>query len=293
MGRTDGKIGEIVIRGLISRFLLTLFLCFCSYTVNAKMVSIKSLKDVQPYVDEAFKDSAPEEILIAFDIDMTLTQPDHPVTYYPHLKQHIDSYKEITSSLSGLEKDFLLTALTQNLPQRLIEEDTPLIIKNLQLKGIKTIAFTAVLEKIFDNKNIKQIRFKTLNSYNISFEGSFDFKEITLKEISAYNHHHPSYYKGILFSNGENGSHNKGIVLIEFLKYLPKLPSTIIIVDDKKRNLQEIEHALKHSYPHIEFIGIEYQGAFDYAPKPISKKEFEDFWNERVKQTRFQSIHNC
>jgi hypothetical protein len=93
---------------------------------------------------------------------------------------------------------------------------------------------------------------------------------------------------GILSSNGE-GFTTKGQVLCSFLthvglKHRQKtsnpgcFPKVIFLIDDRKKNLEDVEIALKSCNDSIEFVGLEYQGAFSYAPQDISEEDFEKFW---------------
>jgi hypothetical protein len=60
----------------------------------------------------------------------------------------------------------------------------------------------------------------------------------------------------------------------------------IIFVDDKQKNLEDVEHALKVHYPNIQFVGIEYQGALMYAPQEMSAQAFETFWGNMANEAK-------
>jgi hypothetical protein len=45
---------------------------------------------------------------------------------------------------------------------------------------------------------------------------------------------------------------------------------------------------LKEYDPSIQFIGIEYQGAFSYAPQDISKEDFQKFWEIFAEKAKVQ-----
>jgi hypothetical protein len=88
---------------------------------------------------------------------MVLTQPDHPAVYYPTLMKYAKVYKKILGSLSAEQKDFANTLTTQNYPQKFVEEETPEVVKRIEEKGIKVIAFTATLTGKFNNTKDKII----------------------------------------------------------------------------------------------------------------------------------------
>lgn len=50
------------------------------------------------------------------------------------------------------------------------------------------------------------------------------------------------------------------------------------MADDKNKNLEDAQKAMATDFPDIQFIGFEYQGAFDYAPQDISEADFGKFW---------------
>ncbi len=76
---------------------------------DAKIIeSVPTMRDVKFKVEEALQKTKPEDVLVAFDIDMTLTQPDHPAVYYPTIIKYRKTYKEITEPLSNEQHDLLL-----------------------------------------------------------------------------------------------------------------------------------------------------------------------------------------
>jgi hypothetical protein len=60
----------------------------------------------------------------------------------------------------------------------------------------------------------------------------------------------------------------------------------IILIDDRKKNLKEVGKYLEEFYPHIQFVGIEYQGAAGYAPQDISATDFRAFWESLARQAK-------
>lgn len=256
------------------------------------IMSVQSIHEVQAKVDKILKTQKAEDVLIAYDIDMTLTQPDHPATYYPAIKKYAHVLKNIFKTLTLAQRDVALT-LTTNLPQRLIEKDSPEIIKNLQAKGAQIIAFTASLSGSWkDDKNktiFKRRDMLQTKGFNFSFPG----RVVSYMDFPKYVDGYPMLYHGVLCTNGENGS-GKGKVLEAFLRqvglnknntknYQPKV---IVMVDDRKANLDDVQRVLAISHADIQFIGIEYQGTFEYAPKDISETDFTKFWEALADQAK-------
>jgi Protein of unknown function (DUF2608) len=252
--------------------------------------------DVRKKIDVLLLEHTAKDCLVAFDIDMTLLQPDHPAVYYPNLRKHVDAYKAIMKTLSPAERDRKATLTVQILPQRLVEEDTPAIVHEIQAKGVPTLAFTASLcgpllyttAKITSlATHIEALRFEILGRFDFHFESVFKTDPIVFDEIPAHNHQHPIFFEGILCANGEQGKESdKGVVLVAFMKRLQLSPKVVVLVDDRMPNLEAVDRALKHYDPSIEFLGIEYQGAFEYAPESISEEAFRAFWEDFASQAK-------
>lgn len=256
-------------------------------------ITASTIHGVKTKIDELLKTHKPEDILVAFDIDMTLTQPDHPATYYPALKKYKLVYKDILKDLSPIQRDAVVT-YTSELPQRLIEKDSPKVIKSLQDSGVKVIAFTARLSGHRDDHKNKTI-FKTRDrlqtmGFHFNVRGVSSYFDFPM-----YAGGYPMIYHGVLSSNGENTS--KGKVLNNFLynhdvvanaKRSPFSfrPKVIVMVDDKKSNLEDIQKALAEKNPDIKFVGFEFTGTFDYAPKDISQNDFESFWKNFAERSK-------
>ena len=248
-----------------------------------------TMNDVKIQVEKALEAVNPADILVAFDIDMTLIQSTHPATAYPTLKKHGALYKKIFGSLPSEVKDVTLN-LPAQFPSKLVEESTPQIIEALQVQRVKVIALTAALtgylRQVFGEARIEELRHSALDGLGINFENTFDFKEVTFKIIPPYRDNHPTFFKGILFSNGEQGTHNKGTVLTTFLKHANFTPKVVIFVDDRKKHIESVEQALKEDYPETKFIGIEYLGAFNSPTQDISEPDFHAFWQGLVERAR-------
>jgi len=252
--------------------------------------------DVRKKMDELLLQHTANDCLVAFDIDMTLLQPDHPAVYYPNLRKHVGIYKAIMETLSPAERDRKATLTVQILPQRLVEPQTPDIVRGIQAKGVSTLAFTASLcgpmlyttTKITSlATRIETLRFEILKRYDLHFDQLFKTESIVFDEIPAHNHQHPIFFKGILCANGEQGKgSDKGSVLVAFMKRMRLSPKVVILVDDRMPNLEAVDRALKNHDPSIQFLGIEYQGAFEYAPESISEEAFRAFWEDFASQAK-------
>lgn len=279
----------------------------CS-SVQAQILSLKTMDEVQEKFEAIFETYNADDILGAMDVDMTLIQSDHPAVYYPALKKYKEIYLSTFEKLSKAQRDIVNTLIVKMFPQRLVESNAPQIIKNLQEK-IKVIAFTASLTgKLSDlvDKGIF-LRWDQLQQMGFDFSKGFDetIQSVSFTDIPLYVGSHPIFYQGILSSNGE-GSSTKGETLVAFLKYIRSknlkkeegaehYPKVVILVDDRMKNLTDVQDKLKAYDPSIVFIGIEYQGAYSYAPKDISKEDiskedFSKFWEDMAEKAKAESL---
>lgn len=271
------------------------FLTGCKEEKKELGLSVSSIHDVKANVEEILKTEKAEDVLVVFDVDMTLTQPDHPATYYPALKKYYESFKNVTKNLTHSQRDIALT-LTTKLPQRLIENDSPMVVKAMQDKGISVIAFTASLTG-HRNDHVNKTIFKRRDKLqSLGFNFSFPGRVVSYMDFPIYNGGYPTLYHGVLCSNGEGNEIGKGKVLSAFLRQIGMqkgkpygsgyTPKVVVMVDDKKANINDVQKVLEADFPEIQFIGIEYKGAFDYAPKDISEAEFTKFWTELADQAK-------
>lgn len=264
------------------------------------MIETKTMETVQTKIDDVLKTHKPEDVLVAFDIDMTLTQPDHPAVYYPALQKYENVFKDILGGLSPEDKDLASTLTTQLFPQRLIKKSTPQMIRNLQHQGVKTMALTSSLAgkiKGFPDKMVI-LRRDQLQKMGLDFSNSFKNFMAVMEffDFRKYAGALPTFYHGILSTNGE-GDASKGDVLVAFLRHVEpdygdKIrkrgfhPKVIIFVDDKKKHVESVESKVQAYDPFIQVVGVQYEGAYDYAPLDISKEDFQQFWEDLAKRVK-------
>ena len=192
---------------------LAILIALSTKEVTAEMITVNRMNDVKITVEQLLQQYQGKEILTAFDIDMTLTQPNNPATFYPALIKHYAIYKKIMGSLTPEQKDLTAT-LTVFLPVRLVEAETPQIVSAIQDRGVKTIAFTAMLTGKLKDKNqthnkIEALRYNALNSLGINFAN-----KPTLGRVCEYTERH--FLELVIFScavrNPFANLHNRPLV---------------------------------------------------------------------------------
>ena len=85
-----------------------------------------------------------------------------------------------------------------------------------------------------------------------------------MDNVLTYNQNVPKYSNGIIYSNGENGAHNKGIVMRAFIEKIKQVPQVFIIIDDRKQNIEDLQAIFSEYYPETEFLGILYHPNSDF-----------------------------
>lgn len=222
---------------------------------------IQSLNEIKNIILES------TNALIIFDVDEVLiTSKDifiHPECDDIFMQLVRNKFAEVTTEEEKQELENRLS-LCMLLPERvLIEESTPNFIKELQTRGIKTLALTSCQTGQFGViPYVEHWRINQLKKLDIDFSLSFDSTEpLRFTEIKKKDRAAPLFEKGILFSKG----YSKGEVLETFLKQLNWKPSEIIFIDD----LAENHHSLKQ---HLEALHIPFKG-FQYIKAKLPQKK--------------------
>lgn len=180
-----------------------------------------------------------------FDLDETLTtrklkygNKEYEISY-DHLKPIINKI-----DISEDMKYDLLRWGSYSL-QTLIDPKINEVFDSMRVKKLKLLSCTACASKH------RFLNTETINRIGLNFDDAFDFSEKVLEDIPIDKGEHPVYYHGFIFSNGGK---NKGIAIKSFVDTLETKPQHIIMVDDRKINLANIEEALKNTG--IKFIPI-------------------------------------
>lgn len=244
--------------------------------------SVHSLKEVFTHLPSK------EELLLVFDIDYTLTHPTEPAFQLITFQKNIAFFQEVFEKLSPLERDIFGNLMVFYSSEcALIEKEAPKWIKELQLKGYKTIALTASLTASLKKQCLVKKRIENLAK--VGFDFSAFFNEVSAKSFEHFEAHYktyPHYEKGVLFSNGENKQSGKGEVLVHFLSLIPFKPKFIYFVDDRPINLKSVHQNLKSYDPSILFQGFHFTGALDAPDLDLSKERLHQKVYEIAKEAQ-------
>jgi hypothetical protein len=219
------------------------------------------------------------ETLVIFDMDLTLTMPPLAALAYLKMPTYRAKLQELLAPLSHIQQSAILKLGLQVSAHQLVEQETPIFIKDIQGQGIKTMVLTAILTgQINHEAPIELQRYDKLRDLGIVIENAWDQAAITFPLTSGAIAPAAVYYKGILCASGEPGTNMKGPALASFLKHVSFFPTKVIMIDDKKQHLDDVYQSLATLLPIIEFIGLEYIGIQQHLSNQLTNEVFEAYW---------------
>jgi hypothetical protein len=205
---------------------------------------------------------------VVCDIDNTLAHPKGRIgsdEWFCYLLKHEqEKGKSFTDALNTVLPIYCEVQL--HIPLQPVEKKAPCILKELQDNGVYVMALTARTLPLV-NRTISQ-----LAAINIDFSYNHLGPQILLRELRS-----PYVYKrGILFS----GQNDKGDALVDFLQHIDLVPSRVIFIDDKEKNLHDVSRALEATG--IPFYGIRYGRLDSYVAELEEKviaRELHEFYH--------------
>ena len=221
--------------------LLTLFITITTIILDAKIIGIKNISEVNKYANN-------KNTLVIFDIDNTILEPDNNDGYGSDqwfsalVKNKTDKgYNTISAIEMTLPEYF---KAHKKIKVRPVEKnETIKTIEGLQKQEIPVMALTARSFPMINNT------FRQFKEMNIDLtKTSLNNQIITFKKFEFP----ATYKKGVLFV----GNNNKGKLLKTYLSTISFKPSKIIMIDDKEHHLKKIETVFKGTK--TSFIGLRY-----------------------------------
>jgi hypothetical protein len=223
----------MIIRRFTHRLLLPLICCFS--LINAEIKEIKSMEEISDTIEILLKSE--KKLFVVFDIDDTLATPEYELGksswFYQELSNqqaqpNADKQKVLNDLIA------LYTHVHNYLPLKAVEVNTPLLVTNLQSRGIPCIALTA-------RSLLIKRTFEQLLPLGIDFTLC---APSTDNMILSDNPELPAcYMQGIIF----NGDNNKGVTLLKYLRAINFAPDHVIYVDDSIKQVQRVHDALEEA----------------------------------------------
>jgi hypothetical protein len=205
--------------------------------LQANIFEIESIKQIKNWENN--------NTLVLFDIDHTLLQSifsskPRKMQYFSNLIDFCFNNK-FTQFIIQKTIIPLLNKVYKLIPQKGVEEEMAKLIHRLQKENIPILALTK--RKTSNNADVTA---RQLKKIGVDFSKS----KLALKKVVLTPP--ASFAQGIIATAGTN----KGTILDEFLKKTDSSFSKIILIDDKLKNLYDVDEALKKM--NIDFTGIRY-----------------------------------
>lgn len=190
--------------------LLILIQLILATTASAEIREAKSMR-------EALSDVTANDIVV-FDIDNTILEPAQTLGSDQWFEYLLKKYDNSVDKALG---DWL--AVQRQTKVVAVESETPALIRDLQNRGMTVISLTARPAELSQASN------QQLLSVGVKF-----------KKIAPVVLENATYDFGIIFIGP---GANKGVVLQQFLKKTALFPTRILFVDDKQKNVNNMDKA--------------------------------------------------
>jgi hypothetical protein len=231
-----------------------MFFCF---GLSAKIVEVASFNELPGFLEK--------EMLVVLDIDNTILQTAQLLGSDQWFDHRMKEYQKSMSVEMAFEKTFAEWLAIESLTKvKLVEDVTGGLIKKLQQEGVTIMALTT------RSSDLRFCTFRQFQSLGIDLSvtspshGDFFF----------LNRQPVLYRKGVLFTDGTN----RGEALLKFLRKTHYSPKSILFINDKERQLKEVEEICKKMS--IPFVGLRYS----YLDRKV--KEFD----EKIARVQLEQI---
>lgn len=248
--------------------IITLSFLSLGVLISPLRASIVESPDLHPF--EKALESANEHALILFDVDDTLIsakdsllRPSARGVWDRLAKSSLDN-PEIPLTRK-YDRDYYFSLVLSRLEYELVDPHVVDIIKNLQRRQIKAIAFTKMMTGSFGAiPSMEDWRLSQLLKEQIDFSKAFPDNPLLFLKAQVGNVN--SVFKnGVLCANRQN----KGPVLISFLNRLEWKPQKVVFIDNRRDYLESVEKSLEGTG--IEFLGFYYTAA-EKNPRAVNEK---------------------
>jgi len=221
---------------------------------EAKIIETAHIADAIQFIDE--------DTWFLVDLDNTMFEAKqalgHANWFYDEMQQRLQNGMSREEAIRDAYPGWIKTQ--QVCPVKPLEENFVPSLTSLQDRGIIIMGLT------HRQPSVAQSTVRQVTSLGFDFTKTAPSKGSFI--VPAAN---PTLYlQGILFVSDYN---KKGDVFLPFLSMIKQSPKKVVFIDDKRKNVEELEQALsKHG---IEYIGI-YYTAIEHV-KPVYSREIAEF----------------
>ncbi|WP_250311557.1 DUF2608 domain-containing protein [Rickettsia endosymbiont of Oedothorax gibbosus] len=197
--------------------------------------------------------------LVLINIDDTIITPKS------NMFRYANPYAGFTEELAALKKyrsniDEVIAKLLLQRQVMLVEANWSKFIDKLKSSGALVFGFTKINPACRRIENYEEWQYKQLSRLGIKFTDKVNNKEIL--KFDENDKRSPIFYKGIIFTDFLN----KTQALYEFMRITNILPDNIIIFENKKSELNDIDNFLK--IVDLDYYGIEYLAVTELKGTP-------------------------
>lgn len=258
----SAKLSRMFLKFLIGYKVLLLNLGYAVHEPNNNIFVISSFEKLEKKIDDL---KLSHEDLVVFDVDMVLTIPRDPIYHMSTIRAYKDDFKAFIKAYPHYYDLAALYFLIQS-PQQISDERFVNLVTKVR-KKCHQIYLTAILTGSFpDIFNVAEWRAYALASAGFAIYN--DEKDTNIyKNFPEYMGSYPKRNGNLLITNGSKGGVPKGLLFVHYLAEKSLIPNRVIMVDDRKEELESVQKYLAESYPGIEFIGLNYVAT--YKPQPI------------------------
>jgi len=223
-------------------------------SASSQILSTNDLRDIESLIDQSN-----ENTLVLWDVDQTLITPEGSI-FKPKWDALLDQWlggKKMMTDKAG-NKRYVFRELMMSVPHSVVDSGVYPLIEKIKKKQIPMLAFTAAVSgKVGKTDSFIDWRIDELKKFGFDFSHSFPNID-TLNLSKDPNLQFPPVYKsGVLVTS----LHEKGPVLIDFLKAIQWMPRKIIFVDDQLNNVHSVIKSLEGQ---VEVIGVHYTAVSEF-----------------------------
>jgi len=235
-------------------------MCLMSCGIEGRIIETRHIADVIPLIDE--------ETWFLVDLDNCMFEGaealGHANWFYDELQQRMQKGMSRDEAICDAYPGWIQTQKFNSVKP--LEENFVPSLLMLQNKGIVIMGLTHRQPSVADS-TIRQVT-----------SLGFDFlKTAPSKESFVIPAKTPTlYFQGILFV----GDYNKKNEIFEpFLSIINQKPKKIVFIDDKRKNIEELEQLSNYG---IDYVGVHYT-AIEHAA-PVYVREIAEFQSKSTGQ---------
>lgn len=239
---------------ILNKFFFAMIAIFIPLIGDAKIIETANIADVVQLIDG--------DTWFLVDLDNTMFEAKqalgHANWFYDEMQQRLQNGMSRDEAIRDTYPSWI--KIQQVCPVKPLEEEFVPSLITLQNRGVVIMGLT------HRQPSVAQSTLRQVDSLGFDF-----IKTAPSKESFTVSASHPTQYlQGILFVGDYN---KKGDVFLPFLSIIKQTPKKIVFIDDKRKNVEELEHALTNYG--IEYIGV-YYTAIEHA-KPVYTRELAEY----------------